>query len=140
VPTAAPAPPSNSEPNNAAAPAAPEPEPIPEQASQPTAPDQGAGPAAIRAVAPFRIRAGSLQILDVHGSGLRADHRAKVVPLRKREAAAGFTVTRYQLRSEGLLLVFVQVDGAVRPGKYALSLVDSAGAETNAFTIEVVTK
>jgi hypothetical protein len=34
----------------------------------------------------------------------------------------------------------VQVDAAVRPGKYGLSLVDGSGAETNAFAIEVVNK
>jgi hypothetical protein len=89
-------------------------------------------------VAPFKLRAGTLQVLDVHGAGLRADQRVKVVSQRKRSLAEGFGVTRYQLRSPSLLLVFVQVDAAVPPGKYALSLVDPLGAESNPFTIEIV--
>jgi serine/threonine-protein kinase len=120
----------------------PSPEPAPVLAPTEAQPAQGqdAGPALIRTIAPFRLRPGALQVLDVHGSGLRAEHRARIVPLRKREVAAGFNVTRYQLRNPELLLVFVQVDAAVRPGKYALSLQDASGAETNAFAIEVVNK
>lgn len=112
-----------------------EPEPTPGATEAPPL-----GPALLRAVAPFRLRAGALQVLDVHGSGLRADHRAKIVPLHKAEPVAGFMVTRYQVRGPELLLVFVQVDASVKAGKYALSLVDASGAETNAFTIEVVGK
>jgi hypothetical protein len=118
---------------------APPPEPEPSAAaSEDSSSPAEAGPAQIRAVAPFKLRAGSLQVLDVHGAGLRADQRVKVVSLRKRSLAEGFGVTRYQLRSPSLLLVFVQVDAAVPPGKYALSLVDPLGAESNPFTIEIV--
>lgn len=123
-----------------ATPAAATPEPVPaggQATSQP--PDSGAlaGPASVRAVAPFELRAGAMHVLDVHGANLRPDHRAKIVPLRRRELGAGFTITRYQLRSPALLLVFLQIDPAVPPGKYALSLVDAQGQETNSFTIEV---
>jgi hypothetical protein len=121
---------------------APNPEPTPDLAPEPAVPggDQAAGPASIRAIAPFRLRAGSLHVLDVHGSGLRNDHRARIVPHKRREPEAGFAVSRYQLRNPGLLLVFLQVDVSVRTGKYAFSLVDAGGSETNAFTIEVVGK
>jgi hypothetical protein len=95
------------------------------------------GPASIRTIAPFRLKPGTMTVLDVHGANLRADQHAKVVVPRKREAVAGFVVTRYQLRSPALLLVFLQVDAAVRPGKYAFSLVGPAGDETNTFTVEV---
>jgi hypothetical protein len=118
---------------------APPPEPEPSAAaSEDSSASQASGPAQIRAVAPFKLRAGTLQVLDVHGAGLRADQRVKVVSQRKRSLAEGFGVTRYQLRSPSLLLVFVQVDAAVPPGKYALSLVDPLGAESNPFTIEIV--
>jgi hypothetical protein len=99
-----------------------------------------AGPASIRAIAPFRLRPGALNVLDVHGSSIRADHRARVALPRKHEPVAGFTPTRYQLRNPGLLLVFLQVDASVRPGKYVFSLVGADGDETNAFTIEVAGK
>jgi len=121
----------------------PNPEPTPDLGDQPAAraEDQAVvGPASIRAIAPFRLRPGSLHVLDVHGSGLRADHRARIVPHKRREPESGFAVTRYQLRNPGLLLVFLQVDASVRPGKYAFSLADAGGSETNAFTIEVVGK
>jgi serine/threonine-protein kinase len=140
TPEAAPTPVANPGKGDAAPPSLPEPAPVLAPTEAPPAQGQDAGPGLIRTVAPFRLRAGALQVLDVHGSGLRSDHQARIVPLRKREAAAGFMVTRYQLRSAALLLVFVQVDAAVRPGKYALSLVDGSGAETNAFAIEVVNK
>lgn len=122
-----------------AAPPRPNPEPSPQTPGEASAGEAAAvsGPASIRAIAPFRLRPGAMNLLDVHGANLRADHQAKLVVPRKREPAAGFTVTRYQLRSPVLLLVFLQVDAGVRPGKYAFSLVGPGGDETNAFTIEV---
>lgn len=116
--------------------------PNPEPAAQ-TPGDAGAeaavvsGPASIRAIAPFRLRPGAMNVLDIHGANLRADHRARLAVSKKREDAPGFTAARYQLRNSELLLVFLQVDAAVRPGKYAFSLVGSDGGETNAFTVEV---
>jgi hypothetical protein len=95
------------------------------------------GPASIRTVAPFRLHPGAMNVLDVHGANLRADHRARLTVPKKREEAPGFVATRYQLRNPSLLLVFLQVDAAVRPGKYSLSLVGSDGGETNAFNVEV---
>jgi hypothetical protein len=140
APEAAPTADANPGKSDAGPPPRPEPAPVLAPTQAPPAQAQDEGPALIRTVAPFRLRAGALQILDVHGSGLRSDHRARIVPLRKREAAAGFTVTRYQLRGAELLLVFVQVDASVRPGKYGLSLQDASGAETNTFAIEIVNK
>jgi hypothetical protein len=121
----------------ATAPVRPNPEPAAPTAGETSAAEAApaSGPASIRAIAPFRLRPGAMNVLDVHGTNLRAEHRAKVTI--KREVAPGFGVTRYQLRSPALLLVFLQVDAGVRAGKYSFSLVGPGGDETNAFTIEV---
>lgn len=140
--TAAAPPPAPASPPEAPRPLNPQPTPEPslperEEPAAGAAAQALVGPATIRAIAPFRLRAGSLHVLDVHGAGLRADHRARIVPQKRREPEAGFAVTRYQLRNPSLLLVFLQVDAAVRPGRYAFSLVDASGVESNAFTIEI---
>jgi hypothetical protein len=101
---------------------------------------EAAGPATINAVSPFRLRSGALQAVDVRGEGLTAAHVAYVTTLKRRDRVEGITATRHQLRGPGLLLVFLQVDAAVKPGRYALSLVGPDGSESNAYTIEVVRK
>ena len=123
-----------------AAPVRPNTEPVPPTTSEPSTAEgaPASGPASIRAIAPFRLKPGAMTVLDVHGANLRDDHRVKVTV--KREPAPGFSVTRYQLRSPALLLVFLQVDAGVRPGKYAFSLVAPGGDETNGFTIEVANR
>jgi len=98
-----------------------------------------AGPATISAISPFQLRPGALQAVDVRGEGLTAAHVAYVTTLRKRERVEGITATRHQLREPGLLLVFLRLD-AVRPGRYALSVVGPDGSESNAYPIEVVRK
>jgi hypothetical protein len=142
APTATPsAPPSPAQPEpDAAAPVRPDTEPGAPRTAEASAAEAApaSSRASIRAIAPFRLKAGAMTVLDVHGANLRDDHRAKVTV--RREPAPGFSVTRYQLRNPALLLVFLQVDAGVRPGKYAFSLVAPGGDETNGFTIEVANR
>ena len=112
----------------------------PDEPAAPGSAEAAAGPATISAVSPFQLRPGALQAIDVRGEGLTAAHVAYVTSLKKRDRVEGISATRHQLRGPGLLLVFLQVDTAVRPGRYALSLVGPDGSESNAYTIEVVKK
>jgi Quinohemoprotein amine dehydrogenase, alpha subunit domain III len=95
------------------------------------------GPASITAVSPFRLRAGALQALDVHGTGLHPDLHVRITLPKRREPVAGINVTRSLLRSPTLMVVSVQIEPEVRAGKYALSLVGPDGTESNAFVVEV---
>jgi hypothetical protein len=93
-----------------------------------------AGPASLTAVSPFKLKNSGQALLDVHGHGLREDHQA--VLLKGRAAVAGFVVTRQRYMNEGLVMVFVRMDG-VAPGKYTLAMTDNAGTLTNALRIEI---
>lgn len=120
--------------NPAAAPAEPAPTALAPKAQETF---ETAGPATLSAIAPFRVRRASITVLDVHGSGLRPDHRALVMRAKGREPAEGFTVTRQKFVSGSLMLVFLQLADGVSPGKYAFALLDPQGSLTNSLMLEV---
>lgn len=117
-------------PEPAAEPAAAAPAPKPQEVAVAT-------PASLSAIAPFRVRRGALAVLDVHGSGLRPDHQARVLRARGREPAEGFAVTRQKFVSNAMMLVFLQLGADVAPGKYAFALADPEGRLTNSLMLEV---
>jgi hypothetical protein len=92
-------------------------------------------PAALKNVVPRSLRKHTPSMLDVHGVGLRPDHKAIV--FKGHDVAAGFSIMRQRLVGPTLLQVLLTVDDAVPPGAYALALADGEGKVTNTVRFEV---
>jgi serine/threonine protein kinase len=92
-------------------------------------------PATLRTLTPPSVRRKATGILDLHGTSLRAEHRAII--FRGRDVAKGITVTRQRLVNPTLLQVVIQVDEAAETGAYSVELADAQGRNTNGLRFEV---
>jgi len=101
----------------------------------PTAPPANA-PAALSTVVPNKLKRPSTTLLDVRGSGLRADHKAQL--LRGHELAPGLSVAGQKYVNDGLVQVLLKVDATATPGSYLLLLVDAQGQTSNARPVDVL--
>jgi hypothetical protein len=79
-------------------------------------------------VSPLSVRRPGRALLDLRGSGFRADIRVRILPLR--EPTRGITVARQRWVSASLVTVLLELDESVRPGVYAVALEDPAGGQT----------
>ena len=117
----------------------PEPPPTPAPAVAQPAPVEppaaGQEPAVLTALSPLSIRRPGKALLDLRGTGLRADLRARVLPLR--EAPRGITLARQKWVSAELVTVLLELDGSVAPGAYAIVLEDPAGGRTKPLSFTV---
>ena len=92
------------------------------------APPAPTEPAVLTAVSPLSVRRPGKALLDLRGTGLRPDLRARILPLR--EVPRGITVARQRWVSAGLVTVLLELDETVTPGTYAIALEDSSGGQT----------
>jgi hypothetical protein len=79
----------------------------------------------LTALSPLTVRRPGKALLDLRGTGLRPDLRARVVPLR--DVPRGITVARQKWVSANLVTVLLELDEGVTPGSYAIVLEDPAG-------------
>jgi hypothetical protein len=84
-------------------------------------------PVVLTALSPLAIRRPGRALLDLRGTGLRPDLRARVLPLR--EVPRGITVARQKWVSASLVTVLLDLDQVVTPGVYAITLEDPAGGQ-----------
>jgi hypothetical protein len=98
-------------------------------------PEEPTGPATLTAVSPRILKKGSTMVLDVHGSGFRADHKARFA--RPKDTQSVFNVVRQRVVSSGLMQVIVQVDAAAGPGTVLFALVDAQGQQSNILNLEI---
>ncbi len=82
-------------------------------------------PVVLTALSPLTVRRPGKALLDLRGTGLRPDLRARVLPLR--EVPRGITVARQKWVSANLVTVLLELDEGVTPGAYAIVLEDPAG-------------
>jgi hypothetical protein len=87
-------------------------------------------------VSPLSVRRGGQTMLDLRGSGLRADHQARIVKVK--EATNGISVVRQKFVDGTLIKVLVNLEPNVSPGAYAVVLADGAGGMTNTLPFTVV--
>jgi len=99
--------------------------PAPALAEPPAAP---AEPAVLTALSPLSVRRPGRALLDLRGTGLRSDLRARVLPLR--EAPRGISVARQKWVSATLVTVLLELEETVTPGVYAVALEDPSGLQT----------
>jgi hypothetical protein len=92
-------------------------------------------PATLTAVSPLTVRRPGKVLLDVRGTGLRPEHRAKVVPVK--EMPHGITIARQKYVNDTLLTILLELDPTVSPGAYALVLENQRGPLTNQLTFTV---
>jgi hypothetical protein len=112
--------------------ATPAPTPTPAAATPPPRP---AEPAVLTAVSPLAVKRGITTMLDVRGTGLRADHQARI--LRVKEAVNGVSIVRQKWMDPTLIKVLVNIEAAASPGAYGVALVDGQGAQTNGLNFTV---
>ncbi|MBN2371989.1 MAG: hypothetical protein JXO72_16025 [Vicinamibacteria bacterium] len=98
-------------------------------------PPPPAEPATLNALAPRTMTRGQRSLFDLHGAGIRADHRPMV--LKGGAAVAGVAIVQKKLVSPKLLRILVNVEGSVVPGGYSIVLVDEAGKSSNAVAFEI---
>jgi hypothetical protein len=89
------------------------------------APAVATEPVVLTALSPLAIRRPGRVLLDVRGTGLRPDLRARILPLR--EVPHGITVARQKWVSANLVTVLLELDGSVTPAVYAIDLEDAGG-------------
>ena len=136
-PVATPTPP----PTTLAARATPEPVPTPtptpaaEVRPRPEEIAAAAEPTVLTAVSPLQVKRGVTTILDVRGSGLRADQKAAILKIK--EAPNGITVVKQKFVSPSLVQVVVKLDETAAPGAYALAMSDGAGGHSNTLSFTV---
>ena len=82
-------------------------------------------PVVLSALSPLTVRRPGKHLLDLRGTGLRPDLRARVLPLK--EVPRGITVARQKWVSANLVKVLLELDEGVTPGAYAIVLEDPAG-------------
>ena len=99
--------------------------PAPAPAEPPTEP---AEPAVLTALSPLSVRRPGRALLDLRGTGLRPDLRARVLPLR--EVPRGISVARQKWVNANLVTVLLELEETVTPGAYALALEDPSGRQT----------
>jgi hypothetical protein len=92
-------------------------------------------PVSLSTVAPTVLKRASTAILDLHGAGLRAEHRAVV--FRGRDASAELRVMRQRLVSPTLVQIVIAVDAAAPSGSYTLAVTDSEGHMSNSLRLDV---
>jgi hypothetical protein len=95
-----------------------------------------AEPATIATASPRVLRRGQTTIVDVHGTGLRADHTPRFARL-KEGGATGISVTKVRFVNGGLLQILLQVDAGAPTGAFTVVLVDGQGQETNPLAMEI---
>lgn len=101
----------------------------PREAAQPAPPPGVARePPTLTTLSPLSVRRPGKILLDLHGSALRSDLRARVLPLR--EVPRGITVAGQKWVSADLVTVLLELDASVAPGAYAIALEDAEGAQT----------
>jgi hypothetical protein len=129
-------------------PATPEPTPTPTPAPTPApavvtepqeapreAPPELTEPALLTTLSPLSVRRPGRVLLDIHGSGLRSDQHARVLPLK--EAPRGITVIRQKWVGPTLVNVLLELDGTVTPAIYAIALEDASGGRTNPLNLTI---
>ena len=94
-----------------------------------------AEPTVLTAVSPLQVKRGVTTILDVRGSGLRANQKAAVLKIK--EAPNGITVVKQKFVSPGLVQVVVKLEESTAPGAYALAMEDGAGGHSNTLSFTV---
>jgi hypothetical protein len=74
-------------------------------------------------------------MLDLRGSGLRADLIVRVVAMK--EMPRGIAVARQRCMSASLITVLLELDDTARPAVYAIGVEDPAGGplKTLPFTV-----
>jgi hypothetical protein len=93
-------------------------------------------PAVLSTLSPPRVKKPGNAIVDVRGTGLRADHLARIV--KGREQAAGIQILRQRFMSPTLIQVALRLEDTAATGSYQLYLIDGQGTVTNARALEVV--
>jgi len=88
-----------------------------------------AEPAVLKAVTPLSVRRPGKILLDLHGTGLRPDLRARILPVR--DVPRGIAVARQRWVSASLVTVLLELDETVSPGAYAIALEEPGGGQTN---------
>jgi hypothetical protein len=115
----------------------PTPTPTPAVAAAPAAAPPAAPlePVVLSALSPLTIRRPGKHLLDLRGTGLRPDLRARVLPLK--EVPRGITVARQKWVSATLVTVLLDLDDSVAPGAYAIALEDPAGGPVKPLSFTV---
>jgi hypothetical protein len=120
-------PPVNSEPQTA-------PPALPAQVAPPAPPPEVAPPAppaepvVLTAVSPLEVRRPGNVLLDLRGSGFRADLRAVILPLTK--APRGIAVMRQKFVNPTLITVLVELAENAETGEFAIAVEDASGARS----------
>ena len=92
-------------------------------------------PAVLTTLSPLSVRRPGRALLDLRGTGLRSDLRARVLPLR--EAPRGISVARQKWVSSSLVTVLLEFEESVAPGAYAIALEDASGRQTKPLSFTV---
>jgi hypothetical protein len=98
-------------------------------------PTEPAEPAVLTTLSPLSVHRPGRALLDLRGTGLRSDLRARVLPLR--EAPRGISVARQKWVSASLVSVLLELEETVTPGVYAIALEDPNGRQTRPLQFSV---
>jgi len=92
-------------------------------------------PASLTTLSPPSVRRPGRVLLDIRGTGLRSDQRARILPLK--EAPRGITIVRQKWTGPNLVTILLELDGSVTPAAYAIALEGANGDRTNPLQLSV---
>jgi hypothetical protein len=86
-------------------------------------------PPSLATLSPLVAKRGGRVLLDIRGSGLRADQHVQILPLK--DPPRGITVIRQKWTNGNLVSVLLELDANVSPTAYAIALESANGERTN---------
>jgi serine/threonine-protein kinase len=95
-----------------------------------------AAPALLTAISPLTVKRGGTTMLDLRGTGLRAEQQARIIKIK--ENTDGISIQRQKYMDATLIKVLISLDPNVPPGPYAIALSDTGGGLTNTLPFTVV--
>jgi hypothetical protein len=92
------------------------------------APAPPAEPVVLTTVSPLQVKRPGKAMLDLRGSGFRADLRARILPVNKEPR--GISVLGQKFVNSGLITVLVDLAEDAETGEFAIAVEDGAGTRS----------
>ena len=89
----------------------------------------------LTAVAPPSVKRPGKVLVDLRGTGLHPQHRARILPVKK--VPWGITVVRQKNVSDTLITILLQLDETAEPGEYAIAVEDGRGGRSEPLVFTV---
>jgi hypothetical protein len=89
----------------------------------------------LSAVAPPTVKRPGKALVDLRGTGLRPEHRARILPVKK--VPWGIKIIRQKLVNDTLMTILLELEESAEPGEYAIAVEDGRGNRSEPLVFEI---